>query len=125
MLCIPQIETVEALENLDDILSVPGIDAVYIGPMDLSISMGITPEMDGEAPEYAAARHQIVEACRRHGVIAGVNSTARTAVKRIEEGFRFVLVTGDAGGLARAAREDIGAVRQGKEPGTGSAGAYQ
>jgi len=124
MLCIPQIETVEAMENLDDILSVPGIDAVYIGPMDLSISMGITPEMDGEAPEYAQARQRIVEGCRKHGVIAGVNSTARTAVKRIEEGFRFVLVIGDAGGLARAAREDIRAVRQ-NEPGTESGSAYQ
>ena len=124
VLCIPQIETVEALENLDDILSVPGIDAVYIGPMDLSISMGIAPEMDGEAPEYVAARRRIVEGCRRHGVIAGVNSTARTAVKRIEEGFRLILVTGDAGGLARAAREDISAVRQ-KEPGRESGSAYQ
>src|SRR3989304_262082 len=101
VLCIPQIETVEALENLDGILGVPGIDAMYIGPMDLSISMGITPEMDGEAPEYVAARRRIVEGCRRHGVIAGVNSTARTAVKRIEEGVRLVLVTGDAGGPAR------------------------
>ena len=125
VLCIPQIETVEALENLDDILSVPGIDAVYIGPMDLSISMGIAPEMDGEAPEYASARRRIVEACRRHGVIAGVNSTARTAVKRIEDGFRFVLVTGDAGGLARSAREDVRSVRQGQAPGGEPASAYQ
>ena len=125
VLCIPQIETVEALENLDDILSVPGIDACYIGPMDLSISMGITPEMDGEAPQYAEARRRIVEACRRHGVIAGVNSTARTAAKRIEDGFRFVLVTGDAGGLARAAREDVRTVRQRQGPEAESASAYQ
>jgi hypothetical protein len=45
-------------------------------------------------------------------------------VKRIEDGFRFVLVTGDAGGLARAAREDVRAVRQ-KGPGTESSTAYQ
>ncbi len=49
VLCIPQIETVEAMENLDDILSVPGIDVAYIGPMDLTISIGIVPEQDGEA----------------------------------------------------------------------------
>src|SRR3972149_4361796 len=118
VLCIPQIETVEAMANLDEILSVPGIDAVYIGPMDLSISLGITPEMDGEAPEYARARRQIVEGCRRHGVIAGVNSPARTAGKRIEEGFRLVLVTGDAGGLARSGRGGITAARP-REPGRG------
>ncbi len=124
VLCIPQIETVEALANLDDILNVPGIDAVYIGPMDLSISMGITPEMDGDAKEYAEARTRIVERCRAHGVIAGVNSTARTAARRIDDGFRLVLVTGDAGALARGAREDIRRVRQG-EPGSRGGTAYQ
>ena len=58
-------------------------------------------------------------------MIAGVNSTARTAVKRIEDGFRFVLVTGDAGGLARSAREDVRSVRQGQAPGGEPASAYQ
>jgi 4-hydroxy-2-oxoheptanedioate aldolase len=124
VLCIPQIETVEALDNLDDILSVPGIDAMYIGPMDMTISMGITPEMDGEAEPYVKARKRIVESCAKHGVVPGVNSTARTAVKRIEEGFRLVLVTGDAGSLARAVREDIATVRGGKS-GTGGGAAYQ
>ncbi len=122
VLCILQIETVEAMENLDDILSVPGIDATYIGPMDLTISMGITPEMDGEAKEYAQARRRVVESCRRHSVVPGVNSTARTARKRIEEGFRLILVTGDLGALARAAREDIRTVRQAESrPGAGPA----
>ena len=79
VLCIPQIETVEAMENLDDILSVPGIDAAYIGPMDLTISMGITPEQDGEAEEYVQARKRIVESCHKHGVVPGVHSNPGAA----------------------------------------------
>lgn len=111
MLCIVQIETVEALANLDGILSVPGVDAAYIGPQDLTISMGMAPELDGEAAEYVKARRQVVEGCRRHGVVAGVHSNARTAQKRIGEGFRMVLAATDTGSLLRAAREDVRAAR--------------
>ncbi len=114
VLCIPQIETVEAMENLDDILSVPGIDAAYIGPMDLTISMGITPEQDGEAEEYVQARKRIVEGCRKHGVVPGVHSNPGVAARRIEEGFRLIRITGDHNTMARAVREDIRAVREPK-----------
>ena len=112
VLCIPQIETVEAMENLDDILSVPGIDAAYIGPMDLTISMGITPEQDGEAEEYVQARKRIVESCRKHGVVPGVHSNPVVAARRIEEGFRLIRITGDHSAMAHAVREDIRAVRE-------------
>jgi 4-hydroxy-2-oxoheptanedioate aldolase len=114
ILCIPQIETVEALNNLDDILSVPGIDAAYIGPQDLTISLGLEPQLDGEAPEYVKARARVVEACRKHGVVAAVHSTPHTAPRRVEEGFRMVLATTDSRTLARAARDDIRAARGGK-----------
>jgi 4-hydroxy-2-oxoheptanedioate aldolase len=110
--CIPQIETATALENLDEILSVDGVDAVYIGPMDLSISLGLPPQADGEAPPYVEARQRILEACRRHNVVAGVHSSASTAPKRIAEGFRMVLATSDMGCLFRAVAEDVRAVRQ-------------
>ena len=112
VLCIPQIETVEAMENLDDILSVPGIDAAYIGPMDLTISMGITPEQDGEAEEYVQARKRVVESCHKHGVVPGVHSNPGVAARRIEEGFRLIRITGDHSAMARAVREDIRAVRE-------------
>ena len=46
VLVIPMIETAEALENLEDILSVPGIDAVYVGPSDLSLALGCQPRLD-------------------------------------------------------------------------------
>ncbi len=112
ILCIPQIETVEALDNLDDIAGVPGVDALYIGPMDLTISLGLTPEPDGEAEEYVKARGRVVESCRRHGVVPGVHSHPRAAAKRIEEGFRLLRVTGDHSSMERAAREDVRAVRE-------------
>jgi 4-hydroxy-2-oxoheptanedioate aldolase len=122
--CIPQIETATAVENLDEILSVPGVDAVYIGPMDLSISLGLPPQMDSEVPAYAEARQRILEACRRHNVVAGINSSTLTAPKRIAEGFRFVLVTTDFGALTRAVAEDVRSVRQ-AEPGGPSGPTYQ
>ncbi|MGQ9571894.1 MAG: HpcH/HpaI aldolase family protein [Dehalococcoidia bacterium] len=122
--CMPQIETVTALENLDEILSVEGVDAVYIGPMDLSISLGLPPQMDGDLPAYAEARQRILEACQRHNVVAGINSSAVTAPRRIAEGFRLVLVTTDSGSLARAAGEDVRAVRA-VEPGAPAGPVYQ
>jgi 4-hydroxy-2-oxoheptanedioate aldolase len=111
VLCIAQIETVEALDNVDDIVAVEGIDAVYIGPQDLTISLGLEPQLDGEAPEYVKARARVVEACGKSGVVAGVHSTPQTAQRRIEEGFRMVLATMDLRSLARAAAEDVGTAR--------------
>lgn len=110
--CIPQIETTTAVENLDEILSVEGVDAVYIGPMDLSISLGLPPQMDSDVPAYAEARQRVLEACRRHNVAAGIHSTVSSAPKRAAEGFRMVLATSDVGALVRAAAEDVRNVRQ-------------
>ncbi len=122
--CIPQIETTAAVENLDEILSVPGVDAVYIGPMDLSISLGLPPQMDSDVPAYAEARQRILEACQRHNVAAGIHSSVSTAPKRAAEGFRMVLATSDLGALIRAAAEDLGSVRQ-AEPAGPSGPTYQ
>ncbi len=105
------------MENLDEILSVTGVDAVYIGPMDLSISLGLPPQMDSEEPTYAEARQRILEACQKHNVAAGIHSSASTAPKRAAEGFRMVLATTDLGSLVRAAAEDVGSVRQSETAG--------
>jgi 4-hydroxy-2-oxoheptanedioate aldolase len=121
--CIPQIETATALENLDEILSVPGVDAAYIGPMDLSISLGLPPQADSDSQPYAEARQRIVEACRRHNVAAGIHSSASTAPKRVKEGFRMVLATSDLGALSRALAEDVRSARQ-AEPGGPSGPTY-
>ncbi len=91
---IPMIETVTALEHLDDILAVPGVDAIYVGPADLSISLGLTPgNNDGEAA-FDEALATIVAGCRRHGVVAGIHSTgaldAATARAGLRHGDRHV-----------------------------------
>jgi 4-hydroxy-2-oxoheptanedioate aldolase len=110
--CILMIETAPALENLDGILSVPGVTAVYIGPMDLSLALGLSPKPDGDEPVYAEARQKVLDACCRHDVIAGVHSSATTAADRIGEGFRMALVASDVTALARGMAMDLGAVRQ-------------
>lgn len=70
ILIIPMIETVESLNNIDEILSVPGIDVLLVGPSDLSINLGMT--LDYGNPKYSEALQKIADACKRHHVTAGM-----------------------------------------------------
>lgn len=72
--CAVQIEDIEAVRNIDAILSVPGIDAAFIGPYDLSASMGITAKFDH--PDFLAAKESILKACEWHSVAAGIHIVA-------------------------------------------------
>ena len=103
---IPMIETVEALANLDEILSVPGVDAVYVGPADLSVSLGLPPgNNDGEAA-FDDALGAIVAACRRHNVVAGCHTVSELCQRRVEQGFRMITVTSDAVSLTRGLEDE-------------------
>jgi len=103
VLCIVMIETKEAVADVDDIVSVPGVDAVYMGPADLSITLGLPPAPDQSDPTFSAALEKVVDACRRHDVVPGAAGNASTAVKRIEQGFRLVEVASDNGLLTLGA----------------------
>ncbi len=110
--CVCMIETKQALENLDDILSVPGIDAVYVGPADLSVSLGLPPAADHDESIFVAAIERILDGCRRHGVVPGVHAgNVAVARKRIEQGFLLVEMCDDVGALARTAARDLREVR--------------
>jgi 4-hydroxy-2-oxoheptanedioate aldolase len=100
VLCIVMIETVEAVEHADDIVATPGVDMVYVGPSDLSLSMGLHPGRATDDPAFEAALAGVVDACRRHGVIPGIHGTASAAARRRADGFRFMSVCDDHGGLA-------------------------
>ena len=100
--CIPMVETVAALENLDDIVSTPGVDAVYVGPSDLSVSLGLQPgNNDGQAA-FDDALAAIVDACQRHDVVPGIHSTPTLAATRVAQGYRMVTITADSAALTAA-----------------------
>jgi 2-keto-3-deoxy-L-rhamnonate aldolase RhmA len=102
-----QIETEEALANLDDILSVPGIDAVYIGPWDLSSNLGFGIPPTWDEPRYAAALERVLTAARKHKKPAGMFATLDTIDWVVKKGYTFNTVDSDDGFLVRAARQAL------------------
>lgn len=117
------IETAQALDNLDDILSVEGLDAVYIGPSDLSLSLGCAPVLDDVDPKAAEAIDHILERALAHGVVAGIhNAGPEAALKRIAKGFRFVTVGSDARLMATGAQQVVAKMRA--TPAPPPAGSY-
>ena len=108
------IETAEALDNLDDILSVEGLDAIYIGPSDLSLALGCTPTFDDLEPKAFEAVEHILARAKAHGVVAGIhNGTPAAALKRIAKGFQFVTISSDARLMADGAQQVMAAMRAG------------
>ena len=110
---MPMIETAEAMKNLDEILSVPGVDGVYVGPSDLSLALGLKPRLDQTDAPVVEAQQKIAEACKRHGVVAGIhNSTAAYALKMIAQGYQFVTLASDSRHMAMKAAEEVAVVRK-------------
>ena len=107
------IETAQALDNLDAILSVEGLDAIYIGPSDLSLALGCKPTFDDVDPPVTQAIDHIVARAKAHGIQAGIhNGRSDVAKARIAKGFRFVTVGSDARLLAAGSQQLLGEMRQ-------------
>jgi 4-hydroxy-2-oxoheptanedioate aldolase len=109
--CIPMIETREAVEAIDAILAVPGIDAIYVGPADLSMSYGLAPALDHADPLFVNALATIVDACRRHGVVPGIHASAAMAARRRVDGFQMITVGFELSAAIQALRGDITSAR--------------
>jgi 4-hydroxy-2-oxoheptanedioate aldolase len=110
---MPMIETGEALKNLDDILTVPGVDAVYVGPSDLSLAVGGAFPFDpAVSEEFENAVTTVREAARDAGIAAGIHtSNGQTAARRLAEGFTFASISSDLAHLEAAAGEHLEAAR--------------
>ena len=113
---IPMIETREALSNLDDILSVPGIDAVYVGPADLGISLGLGPTGNDGNPIFDEALSNIVAGCERHGVVPGIHASGALASRRRQQGFQMITIANDLLAMRASLHDEI---RHAKESGSG------
>ncbi|MCA0270694.1 MAG: hypothetical protein LCH69_01330 [Proteobacteria bacterium] len=95
--CVVMIETREGLENVEAIAATPGVDGIFIGPMDLSLGLGLPPG-DFAAPEFAAAIARIRAACKAAGCAVGLfGYTPELAGQALADGFAFVSVGTDIG----------------------------
>jgi 4-hydroxy-2-oxoheptanedioate aldolase len=112
ILCMPMIETQQAIDNLPAILDTPGIDAVYIGPSDLGFSMGLVPKLDREEPEIFKIYETILAETKKRGQKAGIHCMAPAYAKRmIEMGFSLVTLGNDSGILLTAAKAAVATTR--------------
>jgi len=108
ILVVVQIESIKALQNLDEILSVPGIDAAFVGPNDLRMSLGLRPAHEGDEPEFLDALETIKRATRKYGIASGIMSSGgAAAAERIRQGFRMITVATDINCMIDAAQQNL------------------
>lgn len=108
---IAMIETKHAVENLPEILQVPGIDAVYVGPADLSLTLDLPPGNNDGDPAFDEAYATIIAECQKAGVIPGCHATGSLVPKRFDQGMRMVTAIADQLALADGAKASLAAAR--------------
>ena len=109
VLVIPMIETKTALENLEAIVRVPGVDGIYIGPSDLSLSLGMEPKQDREEPEFLEIIDRIRNTAQKAGVKVGIHTmTGAYSKKMFARGFNLATIMNDSGLMLTAARAQVG-----------------
>ena len=121
VLCVVMVETQLAVDRVEEIASVVGVDAIYIGPADLSVTLGLAPAPDQPDKVFTDALERVMGACRRNDVVPGIAGNAQTAVKRLEQGFRLVEAASDVGLLSMGAGSVLARVRPGSGPAAKSA----
>lgn len=112
-LLILQIEHIDGVNNIEEILSVPGIDGTFIGPYDLSMSLGVPGQLNH--PDVVKAKQKVLEATLRHGLAPGIHfvqplTAIEDCKQAIKEGYRFIAMGTDIlflGDSARKMQADI------------------
>ncbi|MBH54589.1 MAG: 2,4-dihydroxyhept-2-ene-1,7-dioic acid aldolase [Opitutaceae bacterium] len=107
-----QIEHVDAVDCIDEILDVEGIDAVFVGPYDLSASMGLTAQF--EHPDYIAARTRVLDACKRSGIAPGIHVVPPEPAMFLDqqkEGYRLMAYSLDITMVLEACKNGLSKIR--------------
>jgi 4-hydroxy-2-oxoheptanedioate aldolase len=110
ILVVLQIEHIRGVENADAILSVPGVDACFIGPNDLAASMGLGlgVPLESDDPALNEAIFAIRDACQRNGVAPGIHTSGAAGVnQRIAEGFQFLALASELKYMLSGLKDDI------------------
>ena len=105
ILILPQIETQEGLKNVEDILSVDKIEAFFVGPYDLSRSLGVWREWNH--PKFEDAIQKILEAAENTGTVPGMLAPIEEIQKTIQRGFKLISIGRDVGFLRQAAASEL------------------
>ena len=120
LLKFAMIETKESLDKLDEIMSTPGLSGIYIGPADLSISLGEEPGFD--KPEGTKAYNEIcriLETAKKHNIFAAIhNGTSEYALKMIKKGFNLVTVGSDHRSISTEAKLIIDKIKGSADKGS-------
>src|SRR5881396_2879657 len=102
------IETKQGLANLDAICATPGLDAVYIGPADLSFALGMAPRGDNPDPVHIATCDTIRESAHKQGIKACMHcASAAFAAGAVKRGFDLVMLTSDLASMVAGARRQL------------------
>lgn len=119
-ICIANIESVPALNRLDELLSVPGLDAVFIGPHDLSVSLGLPEQYDH--PDFEAAVRTIIRMTRAKGLSIGIHFSLEPErqIKWVREGANIVVHSFDIALFSQRLRHDMRIIKEavGDQPAT-------
>ena len=106
-------ETKTAVENMEAILDVHGIDGVYIGPSDLGFSYGLEPKLDRTEPEILKIYEKIIKECDKRKLNPGIHcSGAEGAVRAINMGFKLVTLSNEVGLMSTYAKMQVNATRK-------------
>ena len=113
ILLFAMVETRQAVSNLEEILSVKGINGVYVGPSDLGFSYGLVPKLDREEPEILKIYEKIVRECGKRGLYPGIHcSGAEGAVRAINMGFKLVTLSNESGLMMTYAKMQVNQTRK-------------
>jgi len=108
ILVVLQTESPQGVANAEEIYSVPGVDAVFIGPNDLLCQMGREPKMESDDREFVDALDHVLKTANRHGIAAGIHTANHEACnRRIQQGFRFLAIASDARLMVAGAQAEL------------------
>jgi 4-hydroxy-2-oxoheptanedioate aldolase len=114
IITMAMIETRAGLDNIDSILSVEGLDAIYVGPSDLALALGYEPQLDPTEEAVIKAIEHILDRAQKKGIVAGIHTASTAnAQKMIRQGFQFVSVSTDVRLLVAKVSEVLGTMGRG------------